>query len=166
MSLVKFQGEPVDVSGLFPQTGSSAPEFCLTGGDLSDLTLSSFAGKNVVLNIFPSVDTPVCATSVRQFNQQASRLPDMVVVCVSADLPFAVSRFCQIEGIEGVQHASTFRSPDFAKAYGVDLSSGALRGLTARAVVCIDKNRNIVHSELVSEITHEPNYEAAINAFG
>ena len=164
MSQVTFQGNPVAVSGAFPQAGTQAPEFALTAGDLSELKLSAFAGKKVVLNIFPSIDTPVCAQSVRTFNQKAAEKSGVEVVCISADLPFAVGRFCEIEGIDGVQHASTFRSPEFAEAYGVKIPEGALAGLTTRAVVCVNEEGLVTHSELVAEITDEPNYEAALAA--
>ncbi|NUW75322.1 thiol peroxidase [Vibrio mediterranei] len=159
MAQVTFQGNSVSIAGSIPVTGDSAPEFSLTASDLSDLKLSSFSGKNVILNIFPSIDTPVCANSVRRFNEEAAQ-----VICISADLPFAAGRFCEIEGIDNVQHASTFRSADFAETYGVAIPEGALRGLTARAIVCVNKEGVVTHSELVSEITNEPNYDAAIAA--
>lgn len=164
MSTVTFQGNPVQINGAVPQAGSQAPEFALTAGDLSELTLASLKGKKVVLNIFPSIDTPTCAQSVRTFNEKAAQLENTVVVCVSADLPFAAGRFCEVEGIEGVQHASTFRSPTFAASYGVEIPEGALAGLTTRAVVCINEEGLVTHSELVAEITEEPNYQAALAA--
>ncbi|ELR66749.1 Thiol peroxidase, Tpx-type [Photobacterium marinum] len=164
MSQVTFQGNPVAISGQLPVAGSIAPSFSLTAGDLSALELSSLAGKKVVLNIFPSIDTPVCAQSVRTFNQKAAELDNVVVVCISADLPFATGRFCEIENIANVQHASTFRSPEFAEAYGVAIPKGALKGLTTRAVVCLDESGVVLHSELVAEITDEPNYNAALAA--
>jgi len=129
MSQVTFQGNPVAIAGSFPQAGTQAPVFSLTAGNLSELTQASLAGKKVVLNIFPSIDTPVCAQSVRAFNQKAAEKEGVEVVCISADLPFAAGRFCEVEGIEGVQHASTFRSPEFAQAYGVAIEEGALAGL-------------------------------------
>ncbi|NOH81586.1 thiol peroxidase [Vibrio sp. RE86] len=164
MPQVAFQGNPVFISGTFPQAGTQAPEFALTAGDLSELKLSALTGKKVVLNIFPSIDTPVCAQSVRAFNQKAADKSGVEVVCISADLPFAVGRFCEIEGIEHVQHASTFRSPGFAEAYGVKIPEGALAGLTTRAVICVNEEGLVTHSELVAEITDEPNYEAALAA--
>ncbi|NOH55523.1 thiol peroxidase [Vibrio coralliilyticus] len=164
MNKVTFQGNPVPVSGEFPQKGTQAADFSLTAGDLSELTLSSLRGKKVILNIFPSIDTPVCAQSVRHFNEQAAGKGNTVVVCISADLPFAAGRFCEIEGIEGVQHASTFRSPQFAQDYGVAISEGPLAGLTARAVVCLNEEGLITHSQLVSEITEEPDYQSALAA--
>lgn len=166
MTQVTFQGDTVNISGSIPAVGSSAPAFSLTSSDLSELTLASLAGKNVVLNIFPSIDTPVCATGVRKFNKVAATLENTVVVCVSADLPFATGRFCEVEGIANVQHASTFRSPDFAETYGVAIPDGALRGLTTRAVVCINVDGVVMYSELVPEITDEANYDAALASLG
>ncbi|SBO10935.1 Thiol peroxidase [Vibrio mediterranei] len=164
MAQVTFQGNPVTIAGSIPVAGDSAPEFSLAASDLSDLTLSGLTGNNLILNIFPSIDTPVCATSVKRFNEEAAQLEDTQVICISADLPFAAGRFCEIEGVENVQHASTFRSADFAETYGVAIPEGALRGLTARAIVCVNKEGVVVHSELVSEVTNEPNYDAAIAA--
>ncbi|CCD40818.1 Thiol peroxidase, Tpx-type [Candidatus Paraburkholderia kirkii UZHbot1] len=128
------------------------------------MKLANFAGKRKVLNIVPSLDTPTCATSTRKFNEAASKLNNTVVVVVSADLPFAMKRFCTTEGIENVVSASTFRGREFAQAYGVDITSGPLRGLTARAVVVLDENNKVLHSQLVSEIKDEPNYDAALAA--
>ncbi|ATG73095.1 lipid hydroperoxide peroxidase [Zobellella denitrificans] len=164
MSAVTFQGNPVAVSGQFPQAGQAAPDFILTGADLTDIRLADFKGQKLLLNIFPSIDTGVCATSVRKFNEKAATLANTKVLCVSMDLPFAASRFCAAEGIENVQVASAFRHPEFLKAYGVALSDGALRGLSARAVVCIDEQGQVVHAERVAELTEEPGYEAAIAA--
>ncbi|KLV09836.1 thiol peroxidase [Photobacterium ganghwense] len=164
MPQVTFQNNPVNIVGSIPVVGQLAPEFSLTASDLSELTLSSFSGKNLILNIFPSIDTPVCAASVKRFNEEASKLDDTQVICISADLPFAVGRFCEIEGIDNVQHASTFRSLDFAETYGVAIPDGALRGLTTRAIVCVNKVGIVIHSELVEEITNEPNYDAAISS--
>ncbi|CAH8189253.1 thiol peroxidase [Vibrio aestuarianus] len=161
---VTFQGNPVSISGLFPNSNQVAANFTLCAEDLSDLTLNDLKGKNVVLNIFPSIDTPVCAASVRAFNEKAASLDNTVVLCVSADLPFATSRFCGAEGIDNVQMASFFREPFFTESYGVNLNEGALKGLSARAVIVINQDGIIKHSELVSEITDEPNYEAAIMA--
>lgn len=164
MTTVTFHGDALNVAGNLPQAGQAAPEFILTGGDLGDITLASFKGKKLLLNIFPSVDTGVCATSVRTFNKRAAELNNAQVLCVSADLPFAAGRFCAAEGIENVKTASSFRNPEFLTNYGVALSSGPVRGLAARAVVCVDEQGKVVHSELVPEITQEPNYDAAINA--
>jgi len=162
MAQVTLRGNPVQVEGEIGKTGTQAPDFTLTAGDLSDATLATFAGKRKVLNIFPSVDTPTCATSVRKFNAQANELNNAVVLCISTDLPFAQARFCGSEGLENVKNLSDFRDSDFAVDYGVSIADGPLRGLTARAVVVLDENDNVLHSELVSEIGQEPNYEAAL----
>ncbi|AQT94106.1 MULTISPECIES: thiol peroxidase [Pseudomonas] len=162
MAQVTLRGNPVQVEGELPKTGTQAPDFTLTAGDLSDATLATFAGKRKVLNIFPSVDTPTCATSVRKFNAQANELNNAVVLCISTDLPFAQARFCGSEGLENVKNLSDFRDSDFAVDYGVSIADGPLKGLTARAVVVLDENDNVLHSELVSEIGQEPNYEAAL----
>lgn len=164
MSTVTLKGNPFDVAGSLPAVGSTAPAFTLTGNDLSAVSLADFAGKKKVLNIFPSVDTPVCAASVRKFNEAASSHADAVVLCISADLPFAQARFCGAEGLDNVKSLSTFRSGEFAEAYGVKVAGGPLIGLTARAVVVLDANDVVKHVELVSEVTNEPNYEAALAA--
>ena len=166
MTEVTLRGNPIQVDGDFPQSGQQAPAFRLVGGDLADVGLNAFAGKRKVLNIFPSIDTPTCATSVRKFNAQASALDNTVVLCISADLPFAQSRFCGAEGLENVVNLSTLRGSAFMKDYGVAITSGPLAGLTARAVVVLDANDKVLHSELVSEIGSEPNYDAAIAALG
>lgn len=162
MSQVTLKGNPVQVAGRFPVTGENAPDFSLVAKDLSDVTLASFAGKRKVLNIFPSVDTPTCATSVRRFNERASRLDHAVVLCISADLPFAQARFCGAEGLDNVATLSTLRGHEFLKNYGVAISSGPLAGLAARAVVVLDRNNKVLHTELVGEIADEPNYDAAL----
>lgn len=164
MAKITFKGSPVSTIGDLPATGRAAPSFQLTKIDLGTLTNQELIGKNVVLNIFPSIDTGVCATSVRKFNQQAASLPNTTVVCVSKDLPFAQKRFCGAEGIDKVVPASWFRGQDFGKDYGVTMTDGPLAGLFARAVVVIDKTGRVVHSELVPEIAQEPNYEAALKA--
>ena len=166
MSQVTLKGQPVQVDGHFPAKGDHAPAFSLVGKDLADVTLAKFAGKRKVLNIFPSVDTPTCATSVRRFNEQASKLDNAVVLCISADLPFAQARFCGAEGLDNVVTLSTLRGHDFLKNYGVAIASGPLGGLAARAVVVLDQNDNVVHTELVGEIADEPNYDAAIASLG
>lgn len=166
MAQTALRGNAVHTSGDVPAPGSAAPAFTLTSAQLGDVTLESLAGKNVVLNIFPSIDTPVCATSVRTFNERAAALENTVVLCVAADLPFALGRFCGAEGITNVQTASTFRSPEFAGAYGVGMVDGPLRGLLARAVVVVGADGSVKHTELVDDITHEPNYDAAIAALG
>ncbi|MBU2253965.1 MAG: thiol peroxidase, partial [Gammaproteobacteria bacterium] len=145
-----------------PQIGQQAPAFSLVAGDLSDVSLASLAGKRKVLNIFPSVDTPTCATSVRTFNTNASKLANTVVLCISTDLPFAQARFCGAEGLENVINLSTMRGADFLQSYGVAIASGPLVGVAARAVVVLDENDKVLHSELVGEIADEPNYEAAM----
>ena len=161
MTQVTQQGRPVAISGAFPQQGASAPDFCLAAGDLSDKTLADFAGKRKILNIFPSVDTGVCARSVRTFNEKAAALHNAVVLCISADLPFAQARFCGAEGIDNVVMLSTFRS-SFARDYGVEIASSTLKGLTTRAVLVLDANNQVLHGELVADIANEPDYEAAL----
>lgn len=162
MAQVTLKGNPVKVEGELPKVGAKAADFTLTAGDLSDATLATFAGKRKVLNIFPSVDTPTCATSVRKFNAQANDVQNTVVLCISTDLPFAQARFCGSEGLENVKNLSDFRDSDFAVDYGVAIADGPLKGLTARAVVVLDENDNVLHSELVEEIAQEPNYDAAL----
>jgi thioredoxin-dependent peroxiredoxin len=164
MSQVTLGGNPIDVGGTFPGKGQQASEFTLVGTDLGDIKLANFAGKRKVLNIVPSLDTPTCATSTRKFNEAAGKLDNTVVVVVSGDLPFAMKRFCTTEGLENVVSASTFRGHEFAQSYGVDITSGPLRGLTARAVVVLDENNAVLYSQLVPEIKEEPNYDAALAA--
>ncbi|GAA2288643.1 thiol peroxidase [Nonomuraea roseoviolacea subsp. roseoviolacea] len=164
MSEISFKGNPVTVGGTFPQPGAEAPKFSLVGKDLSDVTLESFGSSVKVLNIFPSVDTGVCAASVRRFNQVAAEHPQAVVLCVSADLPFAQQRFCGAEGIDNVVMLSLMRGREFLTEYGVAQESGPLAGLAARAVVVLDGDNKVIHSELVPEITQEPDYEAALAA--
>ena len=163
MAQVTLGGNPVHTSGDLPAVGASAPAFSLVGADLGEFDASEFDGKNVIVNIFPSIDTPTCATSVRQFNERAAGMDDTVVVCVSADLPFAMGRFCGAEGIANVKVGSTFRS-DFGSEYGVTLSDGVLQGVLARAVVVIGPDGTVKHTELVPEIAQEPNYDAALAA--
>ncbi|MBC8648636.1 thiol peroxidase [Pseudomonas sp. MTM4] len=164
MTEVTLKGAPIQVAGTFPQGGQKARPFSLVGGDLSDITLESFAGKRKVLNIFPSIDTPTCATSVRKFNAQANELANTVVLCISADLPFAQKRFCGAEGLENVVNLSTMRGREFLEDYGVLIASGPLAGVSARAVVILDEQDQVLYSELVPEIGSEPNYDAAIAA--
>ncbi|MBD8898905.1 thiol peroxidase [Rhodanobacter sp. DHG33] len=166
MSTVNFKGQPVRVDGGFPAPGHQASAFRLVGGDLSDVTLANHAGKRKVLNIFPSVDTGVCATSVRRFNELAAGLNNAVVLCISADLPFAQGRFCGAEGIKNVQMLSLMRGREFLADYGVAIAEGPLAGVAARAVVVLDEHDKVIHAELVDEITHEPNYDAALKALG
>lgn len=164
MATVTFHGDSLEVAGTLPKTGTTAPDFTLTSASLGDIKLADFKGQKLLLNIFPSIDTGVCATSVRTFNKRAAELSNTTVLCVSADLPFAAGRFCAAEGIDNVKTASTFRNPEFLKNYGVELVSGPVRGLATRAVVCIDEQGKVTHSELVGEVTNEPNYDAAIKA--
>ncbi len=163
MAQVTLSGNAINTNGDLPAVGSAAPSFTLTGGDLSDVNSSDFKGQKVLLNIFPSVDTPTCATSVRTFNERAAGLEGATVVCVSQDLPFAHGRFCGAEGIENVITASGFRS-SFAEDFGLKLIDGPLAGLVARAVVVLDADGNVIYGELVSEIAEEPDYDAAIAA--
>ncbi|WP_233843609.1 thiol peroxidase [Dyella sp. 2HG41-7] len=164
MSQVTLKGNPVKVDGHLLAVGEKAPAFSLVAKDLSDVALSSFSGKRKVLNIFPSIDTPTCATSVRHFNESASKLDNAVVLCISADLPFAQARFCGAEGLSNVVMLSTMRGHDFLEHYGVALASGPLAGLAARAVVVLDEHDKVLHTELVGEIANEPNYDAALAA--
>lgn len=164
MSTVTLGGNPIDVSGKFPQPGDVAPSLSLVAADLSDVTLDKFAGKRKILNIVPSLDTPTCATSTRRFNVEASSLPDTVVLVISADLPFASQRFCETEGLNNVVPLSTMRGREFMHNYGVEITSGPLTGVSARAVIVLDANNKVVHSELVPEIKNEPDYAAALAA--
>ena len=164
MATVTFKGTPIETIGDLPQVGETAPGFTLTKRDLSETNFDDFAGKRIVLNIFPSIDTPVCATSVRRFNVEASKLENSVVLCVSADLPFAHERFCGAEGIDDVLSVSSFRSEAFGKDYGVKITSGPLAGLLSRAIVIIDESGKVIYTEQVPEIVQEPNYEAALAA--
>jgi thioredoxin-dependent peroxiredoxin len=162
-SKVTLGGNPVSTSGKLPKKGAPAPGFTLTTGALQEISNKDLRGKRVILNIFPSIDTPTCATSTRTFNSLASSLNNTEVYCVSADLPFAQGRFCGSEGLANVKTASSFRS-NFGKAFGVNLTDGVLKGILARAVVVLDEKGKVLHSELVSEIANEPNYEAAISS--
>lgn len=164
MTQITLHGNPVNTSGELPSVGADAPGFTLTKADLSSVSKEDLAGQKVVLNIFPSVDTPTCASSVRAFNEKAASLDNTAVVCVSADLPFAFSRFCGAEGIENVTTASTFKNPEFMDNFGVKIIDGALSGLCARAVVVLDADGKVTYTELVSEIGDEPDYESALAA--
>lgn len=165
-STITLGGNPVQVSGNFPQAGQQAPAFSLVAKDLSDLSLASLQGKRKVLNIFPSVDTPTCAMSVRKFNQMANNKSNTVVLCISADLPFAQGRFCGAEGLSNVVTLSTMRGREFLEAFGVAIASGPLTGLAARAVVVLDEKDKVLYSQLVPEIKSEPDYDAALAALG
>lgn len=160
MATITLRGNEIHTSGELPSVGTPAPDFVLVKSDLSEATLADYAGQNLILNIYPSIDTPTCAQSTRVFNEQASSMNNTVVVCVSADLPFAQSRFCGAEGLENVSTASTFRS-GFALDYGVQITDGVMQGLTARAVIVVNPDGVVSHAELVPEIAQEPNYEAA-----
>jgi len=160
MAHITRRGTPTETVGDLPAVGTTAPGFTLAAHDLADVTQDEWSGRRVVLNIFPSIDTATCATSVRTFNALASTLENTTVLCVSNDLPYAQSRFCGAEGISNVATASAFRS-DFGDVYGVRILDGALRGLLARAVVVIDADGTVIHTELVDDTSHEPNYDAA-----
>jgi thiol peroxidase len=164
MAQTKLGENVVNTSGDLPQTGSVATDFMLTGNDLKEVSSKTFAGKNIILNIFPSIDTNVCATSVREFNKRAASLDNTVVLCISKDLPFAMKRFCGAEGIDKVITLSDFRNPDFGKTYGVEMTDGGMKGLMARAIVVIGKEGKVKYSELVPSIGQEPNYDAAIKS--
>ena len=164
MATVTLKGSPVAVAGNLPRKNETLSNFVLAGKDLGDVSLDNYVGKRKVLNIVPSLDTPTCQQSTRVFNQKASSVANATVFVISADLPFAMSRFCSAEGLSNVVPLSTFRNKDFHFKYGVDITNGPLKGLTARAVVVVDENNKVLHSELVSEITHEPDYEAALAA--
>lgn len=162
MSKVTLAGNEIEITGNFPQVGQQVADFSLVNNGLEDVALASFAGKRKVLNIFPSIDTGICATSVRVFNQKAASLANTAVLCISADLPFAQARFCGAEGIENAQTLSSFRNKAVHEQLGVNIVSGPLAGLTARAVIVLDEENKVLHSELVPEIKQEPNYEAAL----
>lgn len=164
MSTVTLKGNNVNVDGNFSGAGDTVADFELVGADLAPFKLSDFAGKKKVLNIFPSVDTGVCATSVRKFNESAANLDNTVMIGISNDLPFAQARFCGAEGIENVKMGSLMRNAQLKKDLGVDMTDGPLAGLAARAVVVLDENNKVLHSQLVPEITDEPDYDAALNA--
>lgn len=164
MASVLFGGNPVNTNGELPKVGSKAPDFKLCTTDLSIVTLADFAGTKIVLNVFPSIDTPTCATSVRKFNADASQLQNTKVLCISRDLPFAQKRFCGAEGLDNVINLSDFNTGNFGKDYGLELVEGAFTGLHSRAVIVIDENGIIKYTEQVPNISDEPNYEAAIAA--
>lgn len=164
MATITLKGNAVQTSGELPAKGTAAPGFRLVGADLKDVSLHDYAGKKKILNIFPSIDTPTCATSVRKFNQSASQLKDAVVLCISADLPFAQKRFCGAEGLDNVVTLSTMRGHSFSKDYGVLIETGPLAGLAARSVVVLNADNEVLYAELVKEIADEPNYDAALKA--
>lgn len=166
MAKITLQGNPINTNGDLPTVGSSAPDFRLVDGELHDRSLADYAGKKKLISIVPSLDTPVCATSTKKFNEYAAKQDDTVMLIVAADLPFAMGRFCGAEGTDKVITLSMMRSKNFAKDYGVLIVDGPLAGITARAVVVLDADNKVVHSELVPEIAQEPNYDAAIAALG
>lgn len=164
METVYFKGTPCHTYGNLPPVGEKAPCFTLVDQNLKEIRCNDFLGRKVVLNIFPSLDTDVCAASVRRFNKEAASIPEVAVICVSMDLPFAAKRFCTAEGIDNLVVASAFRSPMFAQKYGLQLVDGPLAGLLARAVIVIDGDLRILYEELVDEISNEPDYRAALAA--
>ena len=166
MAQIKLKGSPINTIGNLPELNEEAPDFTLTKSDLSETNLSNYKGKKIILNLFPSIDTGICALSVRKFNEEASLLSNTVILCISADLPFAHSRFCGAEGIENVITLSVFRNQDFAINYGVLITDGPLKGLLSRAVVVINEKGKIIYTEQVPEIGQEPDYESAIKALG
>lgn len=165
MATVKFHGGAVNTIGNLPKVGSKAPDFQLVKGDLSRTSLNDYKGQRILLNIFPSVDTGVCATAMRKFNERASEATNAKVLCVSEDLPFAQGRFCAAEGIKNVETLSDFDGAAFATSYGVKMTDGPLKGLMARAIVALDENHNVIYTELVDEVASEPNYDAALANF-
>ena len=162
MATITLKGNAIETIGTLPAKAAPAPAFTLVKSDLSEANLAEYKGKRVVLNIFPSIDTPVCAASVRRFNQAAGSLNNTVVLCISADLPFAHTRFCETDGLKNVESLSVFRTPEFGKDYGVTITSGPLAGLLARAIVVLDTDGKVLHTELVPEIAQEPDYDAAL----
>ena len=164
MATITLKGNEIHTNGDLPAVGSAAPDFSPTKGDLADVSLADFAGKRILLNIVPSLDTPTCATSTRKFNEQASQVEGATILVVAADLPFAMGRFCTTEGIDNVTPLSLMRSRKFAKDYGVLITDGPLAGITARAIVVIDADGKVAYTEMVPEIAQEPDYDAALAA--
>ena len=164
MATITLKGNAIETVGVLPAKGAAAPAFTLVRTDLSEATLAQYKGKKVVLNIFPSIDTPTCAASVRQFNKTAGELANTAVLCISADLPFAHTRFCETDGLKNVESLSVFRSPAFGKDYGVTITTGPIAGLLSRAIVVIDAAGKVIHTEQVPEIAQEPDYQAALAA--
>jgi len=164
MTRITLKGAPVEITGGLPHVGSTAPDFTLTKRDLSDASLRDFSGKTVILNISPSIDTSICAASVRRFNTEAARMKDTAVLYVSMDLPFALERFCGAEGLKNVIALSAFRSPEFGEQYGVTMKTGPMRGLLSRAVAIIDKSGKIIYTQQVPEIAQDPDFDAALRA--
>ena len=164
MATINLQGSPIQTIGDLPNLNEKAPSFTLTASDLSEKKLSDFSGTKLVLNIFPSVDTGTCATSVREFNKKASALENTKVLCVSKDLPFAQARFCGAEGIDNIVMLSDFRDSNFGKEYGLEITNGPLKNLHSRCIVVINEKGNVVYTEQVDEIVNEPNYDKALQA--
>ena len=162
MTKITFQGNPLNIAGSLPNIGSKAPNFDLVGDDLSSITLNSLKGKKVLLNIFASIDTPTCAIATKKFNDDAAKHSDLVVLCVSVDLPFALARFSQENNLSHIKNASAFRDKNFGKDYGVEIIDGPLKGILSRAVVLIDANGSVIYTEHVSELADEPNYSAVL----
>lgn len=163
MTRITLKGNPFNTCGELPAKGSVAPDFKLVAADLSDVVSKTYFGQRLVLNIFPSLDTPTCATSVRTFNARASKAANTTVLCISMDLPFAAKRFCVAEGLDKVVPASAFRNPEFGKAYGLTITDGPMKGLLARAVIVLDEKGKVLHTQLVPEIADEPDYQAALS---
>ena len=166
MAQITFKGNPIHTAGNLPKTGDRAPDFTVTKDDRSDTSRKDFKGKRLVLNIFPSIDTPVCASSVRKFNEQASKLNNTAILCISRDLPFAQKRFCASEGLNNVINASEYKNASFSDAYKVKIVDGPLAGLLSRAVVVIDEHGKVIHSQQVPEIAQEPDYAKALSVLG
>ncbi len=164
MATITLQGNPVNVSGSLPAIGTKAPAFSVTGADLSPITLDKFIGKKLIINIFPSIDTGTCAAATRQFNTMINDRDDVAALCVSQDLPFAASRFCGAEGLDKVITASTFRSPEFLSDYGVKITDSPMAGLCARSVVVLNEQGEVIYTQLVSEVSNEPDYDSVLNA--
>lgn len=164
MSTVTLQGKPFNTIGALPKIGSQGPDFTLTKTDLTELPMKQCLGKRTLLNIFPSLDTPTCAMSVRHFNEEASKLDNIAILCVSADLPFAQKRFCAAENINNVMTVSTFRHPEFGVKYGVAIKDGPLSGLMSRAIIILDEKGKVLYTQHVSELANEPDYQAALAA--
>jgi len=164
MAEITLRGNPIHTSGDLPAVGTDAPDFVLTKTDLSDVSKKDFTGKRVILNIFPSIDTPVCAASVRRFNEEAAKIDNAEVLCVSMDLPFAHNRFCEAEGIDKVSAVSELRGRNFGESYGIGVVDGPMAGLFARAVVVLDEKGKVVYTELVPEIAQEPDYDRTVAA--
>ncbi|HLT51219.1 MAG TPA: thiol peroxidase [Arenibacter sp.] len=164
MAIVTLKGNPINTIGTLPAVGSDAPEFSMTKGDLSSASLSDYRGKNIVMNIFPSIDTGTCAQSVREFNKEAAELDNTTVLCISKDLPFAQGRFCGAEGIENVEMLSDFKDGNFGKAYNLTFTDGPLAPLLSRSVVVVNENGKVIYTEQVQETANEPNYKAALQS--